>query len=144
MTLQPIGVVFPDIEMWATGDGQEGRPLGYLRSTLAERAEPYAQDVYLSNKVPSPRRDRMVICRRDGGTSNGLRDQPRLSVQVWALTEQDATDLARLVAALLWAAPDGDPVLMVRQQSGPTPIADTSGQPLRYLVFDVHTRGEAL
>lgn len=142
MTLQPIGIVFPDVELWATG---------YLRDALAARAETYVGGVFVSTSIPYDpvtktykRRDRMVICRRDGGNSNGLRDQARLSVQVWATAEQDATDLARLVAALLWAAPDGDPVLMVRQQSGPTPIADTSLQPLRYLVFDVHTRGVGL
>lgn len=135
MTLQPVGILFPDVELWSST---------YLRDMLATRLEPYAANVFVSNKIPSPRRDRMVLVRRDGGNSTGLRDQARLSVQVWAKTEQDATDLARLVAALLWAAPDGDPVLMVRQQSGPTPVADTSGQPLRYLVFDVHTRGEPL
>lgn len=135
MTLQPSGILFPDVELWATG---------YLRAALAARPEPYAAVNTVSNRVPPTRTNRMVIVRRDGGNSDGLRDQARVSVQVWAKTEQDATDLARLVAALLWAAPTGDPVLMVRQQSGPTPIADTSGQPLRYLVFDIHTRGEAL
>ena len=135
MTLQPVGVVFPDVELWAAT---------FLRDALLARAESYAAVDIVSNRVPTTRRNRMVIVRRDGGNSDGLRDVARLSVQVWAMTEQDATDLARLVAALLWAAPDGDPVLMVRQQSGPTPIADTSGQPLRYLVFDIHTRGVPL
>lgn len=135
MTLQPVGIIFPDVELWATA---------YLRVALADRLEPFADNVYVSNSVPTTRRDRMVIVRRDGGTATSLRDQARLSVRCWAKTEQDATDLSRLVAALLWAAPTGDPVLMVRQQSGPTPIADESKQPLRYLVFDVHTRGVPL
>jgi hypothetical protein len=135
MTMQPIGVVFPDVELWGTT---------YLRDALGQRTEPWAAVDLVSNRVPTTRKNRMVIVRRDGGTSDGLRDVARVSVQVWAKTEQDATDLARLVAALLWAAPNGDPVLKVVQQSGPTPIADTSGQPLRYLVFEIHTRGEAL
>lgn len=135
MTLQPLGLIFPDVELWAST---------YLRDALAARDEVYTWGVYVSNRVASPRKDRMVIVRRDGGNSTGLRDQARLSVQVWAKTDQDATDLARLVAALLWAAPTGDPVLKVQQQSGPTPIADSSQQPLRYLVFDVHTRGTPL
>lgn len=135
MTWQPAPILFADAELWATT---------YLRAALAARDEDYAVGAFVSNEVPNPRRDRMVIVRRDGGNATNFRDRPRLSVRVWAMTEQDATDLARLVAALLWAAPDGDPVLKVEQQSGPTPIADTSGQPLRYQLFDIHTRGEAL
>lgn len=135
MTLQPIGIVFPDVEAWACD---------YFRDALTARLEPVATGVHVDNTVPNPRADRMVIVRRDGGTSNGLRDQARLSVRCWAENDEDATDLARLIAALLWVAPDGDPVLMVRQQSGPTPVPDDSHQSLRYLVFDVHTRGEVL
>lgn len=135
MTLQPIAVLFPDVELWATG---------YLRTALAARMEPYAADVLVSNRVPTTRRARMVIVRRDGGQANGLRDEARVGVNVWAATEQDATDLARLVAALLWAAPDGAPVLAVGQQSGPSPVPDESGAARRYMVFEIATRGEAL
>lgn len=135
MTLQPAAVLFPDVELWAST---------FLRAALAARAEPYAANVFVSNQVPPVRRDRMVIVRRDGGTPEALRDQAYLSVRVWATTEQDATDLARLVTALLWSAPTGDPVLMVRQQSGASPVADESGQPLRFIVMEIHTRGEAL
>lgn len=135
MTLQPAAILFPDVEMWAST---------FLRTALAARAEPYAANVFVSNQVPATRRDRMVIVRRDGGTPDALRDQAYLSVRVWATTEQDATDLARLVTALLWSAPTGDPVLMVRQQSGASPVADESGQPLRFIVMEIHTRGEAL
>lgn len=132
---QPTAILFPDVELWATD---------FLRAALSERNEGYAWGVYVSNTVPKDRRDRMVIVRRDGGLSDGLRDNARLSVRIWAKKEQDATDLARLVQALLWAAPDGNPVLSVNQQSGPTPVADESKQPLRFLVFEVATRGIAL
>lgn len=135
MTLQPIGVIFPDVELWACT---------YLREALAARSETYPAVDYVGNRVPATRLPLMVVCRRDGGNSDGLRDRARLSVRVWGETEQNTTDLARLVAALLWAAPDGAPVLKVVQQSGPTPVADESGQPLRYLVFEIHTRGEAV
>lgn len=132
---QPTAILFPDVELWATT---------YLRAALNERDEDYVWNVYVSNAVPSSRRDRMVIVRRDGGLSDGLRDNARLSVRVWAKKEQEATDLARLVQALLWAAPDGNPILSVVQQSGPTPIPDESKSALRYLVFEVATRGTAL
>lgn len=126
-------VISPDVELWATT---------WLRDALAARTEPYAADVLVSNTVPTNRRARMVIVRRDGGLRlDTLRESARLTVRVWASTERDATDLARLAAALLWAAPTGDPVLNVTQPTGATPVADPSGQPLRYMTFDVTVRG---
>lgn len=128
-------VVFPDVELWATG---------HLRSALAARAESYAADVFVSNAVPAGRRDRMVIVRRDGGPRlDVVREAARLTVRVWGKTEQEATDLARLVRALLWAAPNGAPVLKVSDLSGPSPVADESGQPLRLMSFEVIVRGAA-
>jgi len=128
-----VVVVQPDVELWATR---------WLRAALAARGEPYAANVYVSNAVPAQRRDRMVLLRRDGGLRlDLLREAARLGVQVWATTDQDASDLARLVAALLWSAPDGQPVLKVTQPTGATPVADPSGQPLRYMTFEVTTRG---
>lgn len=126
-------VLFPDTELWATE---------YLRDVLAARPEPYTANVYVSNSVPSTRRDRMVTVRRDGGSRlDQVREAARLTVNVWAKTEQDATDLARMVAALLWAAPNGDPVVKVEQFTGPSPVADLSGQPLRFMVFELTVRG---
>lgn len=126
-------VVFPDVELWATG---------YLRSALASRPEPYAASVFVGTTVPSTRRDRMVTVRRDGGPRLDVaREAARLGVNVWGSTEQEASDLARLVRALLWAAPDGDPVCKVTELSGPSPIADESGQPRRYATFELIVRG---
>lgn len=135
MSWQPAPLVFPDVELVLTA---------YLRGALAGRPESYAQDVYVSNRVPNPRRPRMVVVRRDGGAGSGFRDVARVSFRVWAQNERAATDLARLVAALLRAAPDGDPIVRVSSQSGPTPVADESEQPLRYVVMDVHTRATNL
>ena len=87
----------------------------------------------------------MVIVRRDGGPRlDAVREAARIGVRVWALTDQDATDLARMTAALLWASPDGDPVCKVTQQLGPTPVADESLQPLIYMTFELITRGQQL
>lgn len=135
MPWQPTPLLFPDVELVLTA---------YLRSALAGRPESYAQDVYVSNRVPDPRRDRMVIIRRDGGSSDGFRDVARMSFRIWAQNEKAATDLARLVVALLHAAPTGNPIVRVSPQSGPTPIADESEQSLRYVVMDVHTRAATL
>lgn len=139
MTFQRLALRFPDVELVLTGR---------MRTALAARGESYAQGVYVSNRVPDAasggRRDRMVIFRRDGGAASEVLDDARVSARVWATTEQDATDLARLVAALLWAMPNGTPIVSVDTESGPLPIADDSGQPLRYSVYRVRSRGEVL
>lgn len=136
MTWQPPGVVFPDAELVVTG---------LLRELLATRTEPYAADVYVGTKVPNPRRARMVTIRRDGGAPvDGLLEAVQVGINVWADTEQNVNDLARLVSALLWAAPDGKPVCRVDVISGAIAIADESGQPLRYQTFEITLRGEQL
>lgn len=137
MTWQPAAVVFPDIELELTGR---------YRTALAARLEPFATGVYVSNSVPSTRRDRMVIVRRDGGTQVEMRDRPRVSLRVWAKTEQDATDLARVVMALAPTFADGDPIIAVPTEgrSGPWPVADESAEPLRAMTIEFHTRGVPL
>lgn len=129
-------VVFPDVELWATG---------WLRTALAARPEAYAANVFVGTAVPSTRRDRMVTIRRDGGPRlDATREAARLGVNVWGKTEQEASDLARLVRALLWAAPDGNPVCRVDELAGPSPVADESGQPRRFLTFELTVRGSDL
>jgi hypothetical protein len=126
-------LVFPDVELWATA---------YLRAALGARPEAYASQVYVSNAVPTTRQPRMVIVRRDGGPMlDRWREAARLTVRVWGGTEREATDLARLVAALLWVSADGNPVLRVTQPTGTTPVADDSKQPLRLLAFELTVRG---
>jgi hypothetical protein len=136
MTLEVV--LFDDVELLVTGA---------LRTALVARAEPYTDDVYVSISSPTdpdtgqPETPaRMVTIRRDGGPRLDVaRDQPRIAVNVWATTEQDCNDLARMVAALIWALPDGDPILRVDQTSGPTTIPDD--RPHKYLTFDLLMRG---
>lgn len=136
MPWQPAAIIYPDVELLLCD---------YLRTRLAARPEPYAAGVYVGITIPGTRRDRMVIPRRDGGTEGEMRDQARLSFQIFAKSEQDANDLARLVLALLRAMPATVPaVIHVSVQSGPTVIPDESGQPMRYVVAEVHTRGADL
>lgn len=135
MTWKQPGMVYPDIELVLGGR---------IRAALSARPETGTDDVLVSNRVPNPRRRRMVIVRRDGGTESGLRDRPRVSIRVWAENEKAVNDLALLVAAIVRGTPDGAPILSSVKQSGPTPIPDESDQPLRYLVFDLATRGVQL
>jgi hypothetical protein len=147
MTWQPIAIEYPDIEKVLCGEfAPDGTVVyaGKLHTALAGRPEACAQDVYVSNSVPSSRRDRMVIVRRDGGNEGEMRDRARVSLQIWATKAQEATDLARLVAALCKTFQDGDPIVSVVPLSGPTAIDDPSGQPLRYITAEFHTRGEVV
>jgi hypothetical protein len=131
-------VLFDDVELWATGA---------LRTALAARAETYTDDVYVSNTSatdPSTgqpeTRARMVTIRRDGGPRLDVaREAARVGVNVWAETEQDCNDLARMVAALLWSLPDGDNCVRVDITSGPSVVPDD--RPHRYLTADLIMRG---
>lgn len=134
--MQPTDVVFPDVELWATG---------YLRTALAARPEAWASAAWVDIKVPNPRHDRMVIVRRDGGPRlDTVREAARLTVRTWGKTEKEAADLARLVRALLSSSADGDPVCRVIDQSGPSAVPDESGQPLRVFVLELIVRGVPL
>lgn len=137
MTWQPSSVLFPDIELVLTTR---------YRAALAARSEPYATGVYVSNSVPTQRRDRMVIVRRDGGTQTEMRDRPRVAIRVWAMSEQDADNLARLVMALAPSFVNGSPILAVPTdgRNGPIPVADESKQSLRLCNVEFHTRGVPL
>lgn len=132
MPWQAAVILYPDIELVLTT---------FFRAELPAHGE---AGVYVSNRMPDTRRDRMVLVRRDGGSPAELLDRPRVSISVWDTTEQGATDLARIVHALISATADGSPVLHADPQSGPTPVADPSGQPLRLIVAEFYTRGEVL
>ena len=130
MTLQPLAVVAPDAELWATG---------YLRAALAARAETYAQGVYVSNNKPPTNRPRTVVVRRDGGLQRGAFDYPRLAVRVWADLEHEAADLSRLVQALLLTSPGDGVCVAATSLSGPSAIADAS-QFQKYLTVELQMR----
>lgn len=117
MTLQPAGVIPPDVELWATG---------YLRAFLASRPEPFAAGVYISNTKPTGNRPRTVAVRRDGGPVRGVFDFPRIAVRVWADKEQEAADLARLIVAGLKIAPGNGPCVATLAVFGPSPIPDAA------------------
>jgi len=124
-----VPIVFPDVELWACS---------YLRPALS--AHGYA-GTYVSNKRNTAAV--AVWVRRDGGgTLDQVREAPRLTVNVFHSTEQGVTDLARTVAALLVASPDGNPVLRVTEVAGPTPVADSG--PRRYMTFELVVRGVEL
>jgi hypothetical protein len=129
-------VVFPDVEAWCAS---------YLRDELAARPEGFAENVYVSTQVPSPRLTRMVILRRDGGPRTSVvTERARLGIRVWGESDEVAQDLTQLVRAILGASAGNGPVRRVDEISGPSYIVEESGQPFRYLVLELITRGSAL
>lgn len=121
-------VIFPDLELVVAG---------YLRTALAAYGYP---GMFVSNARGT--QATAVWVRRDGGpTIDVIREQPRLSTNVFAPTEKDVNDLARTVAALLRAMPRQYAV-DVDEVSGPTPIADSS--PRRFMSHQITVRGSEL
>ena len=135
MTMQPLAALPVDADLWW---------IVYLRGALVGRSEPYAQGVYFDRRVPTTRRDRMVIVRRDGGNVVGAFDRPRIALDVWAKTEQEATDLARLMVALAFDAPGTNGCVRVTHESGPNDVADPSGQPRRLSLITATHRAAIL
>lgn len=128
-------VVFPDVEL---------EVVDYLRAALAARPEAFAAAT-VDIRVPSPIPARLVQVRRDGGTRlDQTREAARMTINVFAANEADVTDLARLCRALLWAAPDGDPIVRVDDISGPVAIPDESQRKRRFFTVEVIVRGENL
>ena len=120
MTLQPVAARPVDAELlWIV----------YLRGALVGRGESYASNVFFYRRVPDTRKDRMVIVRRDGGAVGGVFDNPRVSLDVWAMTEQDAIDLADLLVGLALKAPlTATGVTEVAHVGGPNSVPEASGQ----------------
>lgn len=128
MSWQPPAAIYPDAELVVTTA---------MRAALVAQGE---TDVYVSRSVPATARARMVILTRDGGQPGEMRDIARIRVRVFAATDQGATDLARLVCALVPTLPG---ILRGRVLSGPYEVPDESG-PMRYALTEIHLRGEAL
>lgn len=129
MTLQRPEQLAPDAELLVTG---------LLRTALSTRTEPYAASVRVAN-AKAGTSARQVVVRRDGGPQRGLFDFPRLGINVWAATEQDATDLARLTQALLLNLRGSGGIVQATSLSGPSPVPDAAG-PHRYFTAELKIR----
>lgn len=133
--MRPV-IASPDVVLWFTT---------WLRAQLAARGEAVAGGVFVSDETPNPRKTRMVIIRRDGGfRRDHILEDPSVGVNVWAATKKDCSDLARLVQALMVSAEAEGPIVTVDSVFGPSTIPDDSGQPRRYMTFDVTVRCEEI
>ena len=119
-------IIFPDSELALTGA---------LRSALG--------DAYVATKVPTTRRPKEVIVRRDGGPDDLVQSRQRFGVRVFAPKEQDAAALADLTSAHLRGLRFTGPFLRITTTS-PFPVDDPSGVPCRYFTAEVAVRGTPL
>lgn len=126
--------IFDDVELFLCG---------WMRAKLTARPEAYTTGVVVDHVVPTTRPTRLVTVRRDGGPKvNPLLEVARVGVNVYAATEQDVTDLARLTRAILSGAAGQGPVRRVTETSGPSPIPDVV--PRRYFVAELLIHGSII
>lgn len=126
-------IVEPDVELVT---------IGIIRGFLSSRLEDYAQDVKVDRRTPKEIPPRMVTVRDDGGPRIDIaRWQPRVGINVYADTDQNAADLARLVAAGLWAAADGDPIRKVIRPTSPVRIPEVDNRPHLYWSCELIIKG---
>ena len=127
-------VVAPDMEAWA---------IGFLHQVLGDRPEEYARDVAIDIRVPQEIPDRLIVVTDDGGAGRigAAMFETRLRIRCFGRTEEEATDLARLVEAVLYSSPDGRPVCRVRG-GRPSRAEDESGKPMRVQWVVLRHRGQ--
>lgn len=101
-------------------------------------------------RIPNPRLEQMVIVRRSGGVRlNLVADNPTLTVEAWAATDEDAHDLAQEARGYLLAMRgeviDGTAVYRTAEVGGPALLPDPLSNQSRY-TFSVSAalRGTAL
>lgn len=137
--MQPSAIVFPDAEVVVCG---------VLSTALAARPESFAAGVYVGHTMPAPsttKPARVVWVQRDGGPRlDQVRDSARMRINVLSDDEDDCADLTRLVVALLWASPDGDPVLRVSGATGAVSVPDENYGYRKFFTCEVLLRGTPL
>lgn len=131
-------VVYGDLELFLTG---------FIRRELAERGE---TGVFVSNQFPNPSRSKAVVVRDDSGPdTSAVTMSPTVGITVLAGDDPtqgaEATRLAQLVKAIVKGSARveaGNPVAAVLGSTGPFKVPDESGQPRRYMTFELSVVGE--
>lgn len=130
-------VIYPDPEMHFTQ---------HFRDRLKDETDPVLQDFFVSNTVPSTRRKRMIIIRRDGGTEREreLLEVARMRVSIWAESDRVAALTSSWARAIMSSSPTGNPVVFVALNSAPSKVADVETSSVYLMTFDVTLKGRVL
>jgi hypothetical protein len=132
-------VIFPDIEVALVRD---------ITAALAEQDSELAQSVRVATIKPAadekPYPSKIVVIRGDGGPQlDHVRKLERVGVTIWADTYQDASQLARLVEALVKQL-TGTEIKLVDVILSPVRIDEAGPQECRYMTLEVITKGTPL
>lgn len=130
-------VIFSDLELFLTG---------FIRGELVARGE---AGVYVDNKFPDPARPKTVVVRDDGGPSTStVTEAPTIGITVLAGDDPtqgaEAHRLAQLVKAIIKGSArvePGNPIAAVLASNGPIKVPEESGQPRRYMTFELSVTG---
>lgn len=142
------GVIFTDVELFLAHHIQDR--LQQIAAGPPGRHQGLAAGVYVGNKYPPERRPKTVVVRDDGGPGTDIvTKQSSAGVTVLAgddpTRDQDAKDLALLVAAIVAGCPGlepGNPVAAVLEMNGPYKVPDPAGQPRQYFTATLAVTGE--
>ena len=132
-------VIFPDVEKVL---------VAALKAELSTRSEPVAANVSVSTIKPSPQKSpyptKIIVVRSDGGTHlDHVRRMERLGLSIYADTYAEASDLARLVEALVRTLTSAE-IKLIDVVLSPVRIDEASEQEHRYMTLEIITKGTDL
>ena len=129
-------VIFPDVEKVLVAG---------IKVALSTRTESYAQNVVVSTIKPapdvSPYPSRIITIRSDGGPQlDYVRRQERVAITIWANTYSDASDLSRLIEALVRQM-TSESIKLVETVLSPVRLDEAGQQECRYMTIQVISKG---
>jgi hypothetical protein len=132
-------VIFPDVEKILVAE---------IKQKLNQRDETYTNAVTVSTKKPGPDvkpyPKKSVVIRSDGGPEiDHVRKLERIGVSVYASTYADASDLARMVQALMRTTTGRD-IKQVTAVLSPVRVDEEGPQEARYMTFEIITKAKTL
>ena len=132
-------VIFPDVEKILVAG---------LRAAIDVRTESYTNNVFIATKKPGPKTNpypnRIITIRTDGGPQlDDVRKMERIGLTVYATTYEDASDLSRLVGALVRTL-TGEYIKLVEVILSPVRVDEESQEEVRYMTLEVITKGTTL
>jgi len=132
-------VIFPDVEKVL---------VAAIAAELSSRSEPVAANVHVSTIKPSPQKtpypSKIITLRSDGGTHlDHVRRMERLGLSIFADTYAEASELARLVEAVVRTL-TGNEIKLINVVSSPIRIDEKSDQEHRYMTLEIITKGSDL
>lgn len=109
-----------------------------LADLLREALPPH---VYVGRAVPENTRDFMVTVRRQGGPTGRILDRPRVGINVWAPTPEDANHFYGVISALLHEfTTDADNPIKSASVYGMIEIREPTRLNQRYFTADLSVR----